>query len=290
MRPRRILPTAVMAGVLWLVGCSDGPLEPSQQDLQAPQLSEQRPVEVIPGQYIVVFKDDVKEPVQLALQMAASQGLTLRHTYQHAIKGFSAVVPEGRVQALEQHPMVQYVEQNTYMYIDTHERLRMNAAATESRSRAATLVMGLLSAPLNMVAPFRAPANLTATAVSSSQIDVTWTESNSDEAGHEVHRANDPGGPFALVADLGPNATFYADSSLSASTQYCYKVRAYKFNKKGRIRYTDFSNTDCATTPGPPQPPAAPDQPGGDRGFLEPDRPDLGRQLEQRGQLQDRAL
>ncbi|NIM47711.1 MAG: hypothetical protein GTN62_00125, partial [Gemmatimonadales bacterium] len=219
MRRRRVLPAALMAGVMWLAGCTDQPiLEPGEQEVPAPSLSVQE-ADLIPGQYIVVFNDDVKEPVQLALQLAAAHGLTMRHTYQHTIKGFSAVVPEGRLRALEQHPMVQYVEQNSYMYIDTHERFLEIAA--ENQAAAAALALGLLSSPAAGAAPFRAPTNLSATAVSETQINVTWTDRNGDEAGHEVHRSNSPTGTFTKVADLGPNSTSYDDTGLASSTQYC---------------------------------------------------------------------
>ena len=52
---------------------------------------------------------------------------------------------------------------------------------------------------------------------------------------------------------MGANVTTYADTGLSASTQYWYRVRAYNSG------LSDYSNSASATTLAPPpQPPAAP--------------------------------
>ena len=51
---------------------------------------------VIPGQYIVVFKDDVSNAATVANEMALAHGLGLMHTYGTALKGFAADIrPRG---------------------------------------------------------------------------------------------------------------------------------------------------------------------------------------------------
>jgi subtilisin len=58
--------------------------------------------------YIIVFKDKVD--VQAAVPaLSNAYGLQPGFTYQHALKGMSAVVPQGRLAALEKDPRVAYV-------------------------------------------------------------------------------------------------------------------------------------------------------------------------------------
>ena len=103
-----------------------------------------------------------------------------------------------------------------------------------------------------------APGSLVATAVSSSRIDLTWTDLADNEQGFRLERCqggasacdSNPG-RFAQIAELGANSTAYSDTSVSSVQTYSYRVRA--FNAAGNSAY---SNTAQATTPSGP--PAAP--------------------------------
>ena len=55
---------------------------------------------VIPGQYIVVFRDTVAGPVDLAQSLVNAQGGTLLHSYTSALRGFAARLPDAAVAAL----------------------------------------------------------------------------------------------------------------------------------------------------------------------------------------------
>ena len=102
----------------------------------------------------------------------------------------------------------------------------------------------------------KAPSSTGSSAVSPSQIDVSWQDNSSNETGFEVHRSTTgPSGTFALRASTGANITTYADAGLASSTPYCYKVRAFR-TYDSKTSYSDFSNTACATTPTPPVPTA----------------------------------
>ena len=81
-----------------------------------------------------------------------------------------------------------------------------------------------------------APTNLSATAVSSSQIDLTWTDNASNESGFRIERSTDAA-TFTQIGDVTSNVTTYADTSLSAATQYWYRVRAY--NATGPSAFAD---------------------------------------------------
>jgi hypothetical protein len=95
-----------------------------------------------------------------------------------------------------------------------------------------------------------APDGLTATAASSSQINLSWTDNNSNEDGTRIERSID-GLNFSEIATVGANVTTYSSTGLTAGTPYTYRVRAY--NAGGNSPY---SGTASATTLDAP--PAAP--------------------------------
>jgi titin len=82
------------------------------------------------------------------------------------------------------------------------------------------------SGEANAITLMNGPANLAATAVSSSQIDLIWTETVANETGFEIERKTGAGGAYAKIATAAQNATSYSDLGLSASTEYFYRVRA----------------------------------------------------------------
>ena len=71
-----------------------------------------------------------------------------------------------------------------------------------------------------------APSNLTANAVSSSEIDLSWTDNSDNELEFKIERSTDGGATFTEVVTAGPNVTSYADTGLTNSTTYYYRVRA----------------------------------------------------------------
>lgn len=91
------------------------------------------------------------------------------------------------------------------------------------------------------VAP-AAPTNLTAAAVSNSEIKIDWTDKSTNETGFKIERAKGSD-PFMEIKTLGANITTFTDSGLSAYTEYTYRVSAY--NGFGNSSY---SNSAKATT------------------------------------------
>src|SRR2546428_10974157 len=105
--------------------------------------------------------------------------------------------------------------------------------------------------------PPTAPSNLTATAASSSQINLAWTASSDDVgvAGYLVERCQGSGCTgFAQVATVA--GTTYNDTGLAAATSYSYRVRAT--DAAGNL--SGYSITARATTLAGPgtTPPTAP--------------------------------
>ena len=95
-----------------------------------------------------------------------------------------------------------------------------------------------------------APTNLTATAVSSDRINLTWTDNATNEVGFKLERSID-GVNFSQIASPAANTTSYANTGLTSSTTYHYRIRAYD-----GPNYSEFSNVASATTQATPTAPS----------------------------------
>jgi uncharacterized repeat protein (TIGR02543 family) len=79
------------------------------------------------------------------------------------------------------------------------------------------------------------PTGLTATAVSSGSITVSWS-AVSGASGYKVYRATSSSGSYDRVGDSA--STSYTDTALSSGTTYYYKVSAY--NDDGESALSDY--------------------------------------------------
>ena len=87
--------------------------------------------------------------------------------------------------------------------------------------------------------------NLVATAISRSQINLSWTDNATNEDGFRIERCKGATCTnFAQVATVGANVTTFANTGLAQNTAYRYRVRA--FNTNGTSAY---SNIAQAKTP-----------------------------------------
>jgi hypothetical protein len=91
--------------------------------------------------------------------------------------------------------------------------------------------------------PPAAPSSLTATAVSASQINLSWSDNSSDETGFNIESKIGSGGTYAPLTSVGANVTTYNNTGLNPSTTYYYRVNAS--NGAGT---SVFSNEAYATT------------------------------------------
>ena len=88
------------------------------------------------------------------------------------------------------------------------------------------------------------PSSLAAAGASSSQINLTWTDSATNESGFRIERCSGAGcSSFAEIATVGANVTTYQNTGLLAATSYSYRVRAYN-----QSATSGYSNTASATT------------------------------------------
>jgi hypothetical protein len=131
---------------------------------------------------------------------------------------------------------------NTGLTASTTYYYRVRASTSSANSSysntASATTTGSTTAP-------SAPSNLTGTAASSSQVNLTWTDNSSNESGFSVQRASSSSGPWSQVALAGINATAHADTGLSPSTSYYYRLCAT--NSAGASAFTATINVRTAT-------------------------------------------
>src|SRR5207249_8630917 len=127
---------------------------------------------------------------------------------------------------------------STAIFSSTSHTDRTHASAPGSASPSRTTT----SAPTVAPPPPTAPSSLTATALSSSRIDLAWAASSGAVTNYQVERCRTAACSFAPIATA--SGTTYSDTTgLSASTSYTYRVRA-----SGPGGLSAYSNTASATT------------------------------------------
>src|SRR5262249_59704974 len=80
---------------------------------------------------------------------------------------------------------------------------------------------------VNGITILKAPTGFSVTAVSSSQINLTWTDNSLTESGYRIEQSAVDDLHYIEIAVTGPDATAYSATGLSESTKYYYRVRAY---------------------------------------------------------------
>lgn len=93
------------------------------------------------------------------------------------------------------------------------------------------------------VAPPTAPSGLTAVAISSTQINLSWSDNSDNEMGFDIYRSIGTNDNFSFHKTVLANVYSFSDKDLDFGTSYFYKVSAKNI---GGI--SAFSNEDSATT------------------------------------------
>ncbi|MCD6426779.1 MAG: fibronectin type III domain-containing protein, partial [Caldisericaceae bacterium] len=119
------------------------------------------------------------------------------------------------------------VEEGTMYY---YRVKAVNSVGDSGYSNEASADVPECSAPLN------APSSLTATVVSSSEVDLFWNDNSDNEDGFKIERKVS-GGTYTVIATVEKDKTAYRDGGLGSEIEYYYRVRA--FNGKG---YSNYSN------------------------------------------------
>jgi len=74
---------------------------------------------------------------------------------------------------------------------------------------------------------FYAPIHVTAELTDLTKVKLTWEDTNDDETGFRIERAEGDGGIFDTIAELQADIITYVDSGLAELTQYHYRVVAF---------------------------------------------------------------
>lgn len=85
-----------------------------------------------------------------------------------------------------------------------------------------------------------APTNLTATAVSSSQIDLAWDDNSGVEDGYKIERSANGSTGWSQIGTAAANAEAYSDNGLDDNATWHYRVRAY--DGSDNSAYTSVAN------------------------------------------------
>jgi len=99
--------------------------------------------------------------------------------------------------------------------------------------------------PVTCAALPAAPVGLTATARSSEEIELNWTDNAIDETAYHIERSTDGSSGWIEIDTVSADSSSYRDSGLDCSSAYHYRVRAYR---SGDDRYSEYSNVDDAST------------------------------------------
>jgi hypothetical protein len=90
-----------------------------------------------------------------------------------------------------------------------------------------------------------AAANLSASAVSSYQINLAWQDTSSTENGFRIERQTAAAGVWVQVGAVGANVGSFSNAGLSPGTAYSYRVVA--FNSAGGAPPSNFASATTAT-------------------------------------------
>jgi hypothetical protein len=97
------------------------------------------------------------------------------------------------------------------------------------------------------------PTSLQATAFNNSIIDLTWSESITNEEGFQVWQSPEPGGVFTLLdPTTAANATTYQITGLADGTSYTFKVRAFNDGGANLSNYSNEATVSTSSLPGSP--------------------------------------
>lgn len=134
-------------------------------------------------------------------------------------------------------------------------RVKVTSSSSNSTIVSSVVTIGGISATFSVktlalvvaVVP-TAPSGLTVL-VSSSVVQLNWTDNSLNETGFKIERKI-TGGIYNQIATIASNTVVYYDSSITPNTTYTYRVRAY--NSVGNSTY---SNEVVAVVPAAPPAP-----------------------------------
>ncbi len=92
-----------------------------------------------------------------------------------------------------------------------------------------------------------APGCVTARAVSSTAIDLSWSDSNTAETGYQIERSTNATSGFEVITTAAANTTAYTDNGISTETTYYYRIKAKAGSDLSAASATVSASTGTAT-------------------------------------------
>ena len=114
-------------------------------------------------------------------------------------------------------------------------------------ARAAVLILLLTQCVAEAAGGLSAPTGVAAVPVSSSQIRVTWSDTNSKESGYAIERSLSSSIGFLQVGTTGANGTSFTSSGLLSGRRYYFRVRAFIVGNNKTL-YSFYSSVVSAVT------------------------------------------
>jgi len=107
------------------------------------------------------------------------------------------------------------------------------------------VTVGLVWSFLTQTEPIPAkPTNLSATLVSTTQVDLSWDDNSNNESGFKIERKDGIDGNWSQINVVSNDATFFSDTGSKWPGEKYYRIRA--FNGSGN---SDYSNESFVTIP-----------------------------------------
>ena len=116
----------------------------------------------IPGRYIVVLKASAADPGAVAADHAKRDGADVDHVFRHALRGYSARIPDARIDAVRNDPRVDFVTEDFEVHatdtVAANETiptgiLREGAAAGTTVGHAATSSVAVIDTGIDLSHP-----------------------------------------------------------------------------------------------------------------------------------------
>lgn len=219
MRSNRLVLALSAISLLAVGGCLESPSLPAGDASEAPASFGllAREGAARPDAYIITLKAGA-DAGAVADELAGSHGLKVGHVYRHALTGFSAHVPPGRLQALAQDPRVESIEEDLIVHafaqalpwgVDRIDADASSALAGNGSGSVAGVRIYILDTGIRSSHPDLNVAGL---------VDFTGSGTPEDQNGHGTHCAGIAAGMDNAdhVVGVAPGAPLYGVKVLGA--------------------------------------------------------------------------
>ena len=92
------------------------------------------------------------------------------------------------------------------------------------------------------------PENLTGEVISTTGINLIWTDRSTNETGFKIERKLE-GGTFEVIGTTATNIATFSDTGLTQSTNYIYRVYSYNEGGKSPVYSNELTLTTYSTIP-----------------------------------------